>query len=135
MSGVVVSKNATTTPDCAETLAAIASEIRARAGAWPDEKLAQYDLRLADRIEDAARREAAKLIPAKNIEFSDGHGRRQVSEGWVKVGNVGDAPDPRPATEEDIESGKAKWCSVCVSECPDKGKDLLCICERFREDK
>ena len=61
-------------------------------------------------------------------------GGSQIPDGLITM------PDkwklkPCPATEEDIESGKAKWCSVCVSECPDKGKDLLCICERFREDK
>ena len=39
-----------------ETLDAIAAEVRARAKAWPDPSLVQYDERLADRITDAARR-------------------------------------------------------------------------------
>lgn len=39
-----------------ETLDAIAAEVRARAKAWPDPSLVQYDERLADRIADAARR-------------------------------------------------------------------------------
>ena len=38
-----------------ETLDAIAAEVRARAKAWPDPSLVQYDERLADRITDAAR--------------------------------------------------------------------------------
>ena len=61
MSGVVVSKSATTTPSCTETLAAIANEIRARAVVWLDEDLKQYDLRLADRIDAAAKRERGNL--------------------------------------------------------------------------
>ena len=45
-------------------------------------------MRNLDRIEAACRREAAKLIPAANIEFSDGQGLRQVAQGWVKVGGL-----------------------------------------------
>ena len=40
----------------------------------------------ADRLEAAWKREVAKLIPAKNIEFFDGKGRRTIYEGWVKKG-------------------------------------------------
>lgn len=43
---------------------------------------------LADRIEAACQREAALLIPAKNIEFFDGNGRRQIASGWVKKGGA-----------------------------------------------
>lgn len=43
---------------------------------------------LADRIEAACQREAALLIPAKNIEFFDGNGRRQIASGWVKQGGA-----------------------------------------------
>lgn len=117
--------------DKQEMLADIVNEIRARAGAWPDEKLKQYDLRLADRIEEATRREAAKLIPARNIEFHDGNGRRQVSCGWVKVGSEPLAS--RPATEQDMEAGKAKWCSACATDCPLRGNDVLVICEHYKE--
>ena len=42
---------------------------------------------------------------------------------------------PRPPTEQEIEDGKAVWCSVCITDCPDKGKDLLCICGRFKESE
>lgn len=61
-------------PDGAETLADIVNEIRARAGAWPDEKLKQYDLRLADRIEEAARREAdsiERIVRDAIIDYSE----------------------------------------------------------------
>jgi len=54
------SATATITTVNQKAIAAIANEIRARAGAWPDEKLKQYDLRLADRIEEAVRRECAE---------------------------------------------------------------------------
>lgn len=43
---------------------------------------------LADRIEAACQREAALLIPAKNIEFFDGNGRRLIASGWVKKGGA-----------------------------------------------
>lgn len=39
-----------------ETLDALVAEVRARAKAWPDPSLVQYDERLAERITDAARR-------------------------------------------------------------------------------
>lgn len=117
--------------DKQEMLADIVNEIRARAGAWPDEKLKQYDLRLADRIKEAAGREAAKLIPAKNIKFYDGYGRRQVSYGWVKVGSV--SPASHPIVQQDVFAGKAKWCSACATDCPIRGSNVLVICERFKE--
>lgn len=44
-----------------ETLDAIAAEVRARAKAWPDPSLVQYDERLADRITDATRRERERI--------------------------------------------------------------------------
>ena len=133
MSGVVVSKSATTTPSCTETLAAIASEIRARAVVWLDENLKEYDLRLADRIEAAARREADKLIPAKNIEFSDGNGRRQIAYGWVKAGEEPLAL--RPATEQDMDAGRASWCAACATDCMLRGKDALVVCDHFKKNE
>lgn len=42
---------------------------------------------------------------------------------------------PRPPTEQEIEDGKAVWCSVCTTDCPDKGKNLLCVCGRFKESE
>ena len=48
-----------------ESHAGITAEIRARAGAWMDDKLKQYDERLADRLDAAHKREVdmlAKLI-------------------------------------------------------------------------
>lgn len=42
-----------------ESHAGITAEIRARAGAWMDDKLKQYDERLADRLEAAHKREVA----------------------------------------------------------------------------
>ena len=47
---------------------------------------AEYLRILLNRVEGACRREADKLIPASNIEFSDGNGRRQIAVGWVKKG-------------------------------------------------
>ena len=55
------SATATITTVKQKAIAAIANEILARAGAWPDEKLKQYDLRLADRIDEAAKRERTNL--------------------------------------------------------------------------
>ena len=86
---------------------------------------------LADRIEEAARREAAKLIPARNIKFYDGYGRRQVSYGWVKVGSV--SPASHPIVQQDVFAGKVHRCSFCVADCPIRGSDVLVICERFKE--
>ena len=71
-----------------ETIAGIVAEMRDEikecetATAYVAWRLKEY----ADRIEAAAKREAAKLIPAANIEFSDGLGRRQIAVGWVKKG-------------------------------------------------
>lgn len=48
-----------------ESHAGITAEIRARAGAWMDDMLKQYDERLADRLDAAHKREVdmlAKLI-------------------------------------------------------------------------
>lgn len=45
-------------------------------------------LEYADQIEAACKREAAKLIPGRNILFWDGNGRRQIMEGWVKEGGA-----------------------------------------------
>ena len=52
-----------------EMLTDIVNEIRARAGAWPDEKLKQYDLRLADHIEEAANRKLNENSRTAQIEF------------------------------------------------------------------
>ena len=40
---------------------------------------------------------------------------------------------PRPATVQEVKDGKAKWCSVCDADCPNKGKDLRRMCERFED--
>lgn len=45
-----------------ETLADIVAEIRARAGVWIAKELKQYDLRLADRIDAAWKRERNALM-------------------------------------------------------------------------
>ena len=44
-----------------ESHAGITAEIRARAGAWMDDKLKQYDERLADRLDAAHKREVDML--------------------------------------------------------------------------
>lgn len=49
------------------------------------DKIANEFSTLAHEIEEAAKCEAAKLIPAFNIEFNDGNGRRQIAAGWVKA--------------------------------------------------
>jgi hypothetical protein len=45
--------------DTHETIAGITAEIRARAGVWMDDKLKQYDERLADRLDLAHKREVS----------------------------------------------------------------------------
>ena len=64
-----------------ETLKDIVAEMR-------DFRYHETRLKMADRIEAACQREAALLIPAKNIEFFDGNGRRQIASGWVKKGGA-----------------------------------------------
>ena len=41
-------------------------------------------------------------------------------------------PVCRPATENEINYGKAKWCAKCTSECDSKGKDELVMCDYFK---
>ena len=53
---------------------------------------------------------------------------KRVKPDFIKL--CGNETTPRPATEQEINDGKAKWCEVCIVDCPDKGKDLLCICEK-----
>ena len=55
---------------------------------------------------------------------------------WAQLPYESEAasPLPRPATEQEIEDGKAKWCHACATDCPDKGKDLLCVCVRFKKE-
>lgn len=43
------------------------------------------------------------------------------------------APLGRPATEEEVDGGKAQWCQACVAKCPLAGRDALAVCERFEE--
>ena len=38
----------------------------------------------------------------------------------------------RPATENEINYGEAKWCAKCTSECDSKGKDELVMCDYFK---
>ena len=131
--------------DKQKTLADIVTEIREIAERFHNdylndpvefegyERIANEFLTLAHEIEVAAVQEAAKLIPAKNIEFSDGNGRRQVSQGWVKVG--GKPLASRPATKQDMEADKAKWCFVCTTDCPLRGSDVLVICGHFKKSE
>ena len=41
-------------------------------------------------------------------------------------------PVCRPATENEINYGEAKWCAKCTSECDNKGKDELVMCDYFK---
>ena len=41
-------------------------------------------------------------------------------------------PVCRPATENEINYGEAKWCAKCTSECDSKGKDELVMCDYFK---
>lgn len=41
-------------------------------------------------------------------------------------------PVCRPATENEIDYGEAKWCAKCTSECDSKGKDELVMCDYFK---
>jgi len=52
--------------------------------------------------------------------------------GMVEVRSAA-APLGRPATEEEVDGGKAKWCHACVAKCPLAGRDALAFCERFEE--
>lgn len=80
------SATATITTVKQKAIAAIASEIRARAGAWPDEKLKQYDLRLADRIEEAAEQDC------EDAERRGNHAAmKAICETIEKVGPLYDA--------------------------------------------
>lgn len=80
------SATATITTVKQKAIAAIANEIRARAGAWPDEKLKQYDLRLADRIEEAAEQDC------EDAERRGNHAAtKAICETIEKVGPLYDA--------------------------------------------
>lgn len=41
-------------------------------------------------------------------------------------------PVCRPATENEINYGEAKWCAKCTRECDSKGKDELVMCDYFK---
>ena len=56
-----VTKGRKTMEEKQETSANIVAEIRARAKAWPEPSLVQYDERLADRLEAALKREKAEI--------------------------------------------------------------------------
>ena len=58
-------------------------------------------------------------------------GERQFIVRYLKEAIAAPA---RPATEQEIDTGKAVWCEVCIMDCPNKGKDFLCICERVKKD-
>ena len=80
------SATATITTVKQKAIAAIANEIRARAGAWPDEKLKQYDLRLADRIEEAAEQDCEEAERRGNHAAT-----KAICETIEKVGPLYDA--------------------------------------------
>lgn len=44
-------------------------------------------------------------------------------------------PVCRPATENEINYGEAKWCAKCTSECDSKGKDELVVCDYFKTNE
>ena len=44
-------------------------------------------------------------------------------------------PVCRPATENEINYGEAKWCAKCTSECDSKGKDELVMCDYFKTNE
>ena len=62
-----------------ETIADIVAEVRARAKAWPDPSLVQYDERLADRIDAAHKREREAGAEAYTT-FVSSHGRRRATK-------------------------------------------------------
>ena len=72
-----------------ETIADIVAEVRARANAWPDPSLVQYDERLADRIEAAAKREREAGAEAAQVcgEIGEMIGREAIREKSSRVGN------------------------------------------------
>lgn len=75
-------------------------------------------LEVIDRIKAACQREAAKLIPAREIKFFDGQGIRQVSWGWVKQGDPHLA-EVRHEREEQAETEEEEGCSdSAVQEAP-----------------
>ena len=41
-------------------------------------------------------------------------------------------PVCRPATENEINYGEAKWCAKCTRKCDSKGKDELVMCDYFK---
>ena len=73
-----------------ETVADIVAEVRARAKAWPDPSLVQYDERLADRIEAAAKREREDGAEAAQIcgEIGEMVGREAACKDSLQVGNA-----------------------------------------------
>ena len=93
-----------------ETITGIANEIRARAGAWSDEKLKQYDLRLANRIEAAAKREVEKLnsVIQTAVSRSDAEIDRLRREAEELRKPLGNAAAMRGALDEILETLN-KW--------------------------
>lgn len=53
-------------------------------------------------------------------------------DGWI-LSDIAKVALIRPATVQEVKDGKAKWCSVCDANCPNKGKDLRRMCERFED--
>lgn len=41
---------------------------------------------------------------------------------------------PRPATEDEVDAGKAQWCAACKVDCHNAGRDLLVVCDKFKTD-
>ena len=71
--------------------------------------------------------EEAKLLIWRKIFGSGG------TDECAKVGKESLAL--HPATEQDIDAGKASWCSACATECPIRGSDVLVICDHFKENE
>ena len=94
-----------------ETIADIVAEVRARAKAWPDPSLVQYDERLADRIEAAAKREREDGAEAAQIcgEIGEMVGREAACD---KSSQVGNAAAIREACENIAEYAKTAACHI-----------------------
>ena len=88
-----------------------------------------------DRLRDLARRLADNLA---NYHIVGERERALLREARTAIGE-GDKARPaavplgRPATEEEVDGGKAQWCQACVAKCPLAGRDALAVCERFEE--
>ena len=95
-----------------ESHAGITAEIRARAGVWMDDKLKQYDERLADRLDAALKRErgdCAKLREAIEDLFAKGCVSRHD--------RVAVCP---PCIDNEGYSPSNEWCARCSSDVKEK---------------